>query len=99
MYGDFLAGREAALSVTLQRGAATAEISLPRIIHTANGLGLPGSHERRIVEEVEFLALGSLDGATGAGGDRVGGVGSRWSVVDRGEPEAGAGSPGYEEEK
>ncbi len=64
VYADFVAGTEAALAVTLQRGAATAEISLPRMLHVADGLGLPGSHERRIVEEVEFLALGSEDGTT-----------------------------------
>jgi hypothetical protein len=40
------------------------EIQLPRLLHTADGLGLPGSHERRLVEEVEFLALGSVDGTT-----------------------------------
>ena len=64
VYADFVLGTEAALAVTLQRGAAVAEIALPRILHTADGLGLPGSHERRIVEEVEFLALGSADGTT-----------------------------------
>jgi hypothetical protein len=64
VYADFLAGTEAALTVTLQRGAAAAEISLPRLVHVTDALGLPGSHERRIVEEVEFLALGSDDGTT-----------------------------------
>jgi len=64
VYQDFLGGTEAALAVALQRGAAVAEIELPRILYVADGLGLPGSHERRLVEEVEFLALGSEDGAT-----------------------------------
>ncbi len=63
VYQDFLEGAEAALEVTLQRGAAGAGISLPRILYTGDALGLPGSHERRLVEEVEFLALGSEDGA------------------------------------
>jgi hypothetical protein len=64
VYQDFLEGAEAALTVTLQRGAASAEISLPRLLYVGNHLGLPGSHERRLVEEVEFLALGSEDGST-----------------------------------
>ncbi len=64
VYADFLAGTEAALTLTLARGAAVAEISLPRLLHTADELGLPGSHEQRIVEEVQFLALGSADGTT-----------------------------------
>jgi len=50
--------------VTLQRGAATATLQLPRILHTADDLGLPGSHRQRIVEKVDFLALGSTDGVT-----------------------------------
>jgi len=64
VYADFASGTEAALTVTLQRGAATAEIELPRILHTADDLGLPGSHRQRIVEKVDFLALGSTDGVT-----------------------------------
>jgi len=64
VYADFASGTEAALTVTLQRGAATAELELPRILHTADDLGLPGSHRQRIVEKVDFLALGSTDGAT-----------------------------------
>lgn len=64
VYADFLAGTEAALNVTLQRGAVTAQVDLPRILHTGDSLGLPGSHEKRIVEQVDFLALGSVDGAT-----------------------------------
>lgn len=64
VYADFLAGTEAALTVTLQRGEAAATISLPRLVYTADDLGLPGSHEKRIVEEVQFLALGSSNGTT-----------------------------------
>jgi hypothetical protein len=64
VYTDFLAGTEAALTVTVQRGEIVAELQLPRLLHTADALGLPGSHERRIVEEVQFLALGSVDGTT-----------------------------------
>ncbi len=64
VYADFATGTEAALSLTLQRDAAGAELVLPRIVYTEDGLGLPGSHERRIVEEVQFLALGSADGLT-----------------------------------
>ena len=64
VYADFASGVEAALTVTLQRGAATAELELPRILHTADDLGLPGSHRQRIVEKVDFLALGSTDGVT-----------------------------------
>lgn len=64
VYADFATGTEAALTITLQRGAATAEIALPRILYTADDLGLPGSNRQRIVEKVDFLALGSLDGLT-----------------------------------
>ncbi len=64
VYGDFASGTEAALTITLQRGAATAVLTLPRILYTANDLGLPGSNRQRIVEKVDFLALGSLDGET-----------------------------------
>ncbi len=64
VYADFASGTEAALTVTLQRDAATAELELPRILHTADDLGLPGSHRQRIVEKVDFLALGSIDGLT-----------------------------------
>ncbi len=64
VYADFASGTEAALTVTLQRGTATAELQLPRILYTADDLGLPGSHRQRIVEKVDFLALGSTDGLT-----------------------------------
>lgn len=64
LYADFACGQEAALSITLTRGATSAVLSLPRVLHTASDLGLPGAHDRRIVEEVEFVALGSTDGAT-----------------------------------
>ena len=64
VYLDFATGTEAALTVSLQRGTVTAAVSLPRTVWTADHLGLPGSHEQRIVEKVEFLALGSLNGAT-----------------------------------
>jgi len=64
VYADFASGTEAALTLTLQRGAATAELQLPRILYTADDLGLPGSHRQRIVEKVDFLALGSTDGVT-----------------------------------
>ena len=64
VYGDFAGGVEAALSIALARGEATAVISLPRILYAASDLGLPGSHEKRIVEEVDFVGLGSVDGLT-----------------------------------
>ncbi len=64
VYADFAAGTEAALTITLERGAATAEIALPRILYTGDDLGLPGSNRQRIVEKVDFLALGSVDGET-----------------------------------
>ncbi|MHB8996917.1 MAG: phage tail tube protein [Armatimonadota bacterium] len=64
LYGDFAAGQEAALRIQLTRGASTATVSLPRVLYTESDLGLPGSHEKRIVETVQFVALGSLDGLT-----------------------------------
>ncbi|MCE5237320.1 hypothetical protein LLH23_02385 [bacterium] len=64
LYADFAAGQEAALRLDLTRGASTASISLPRVLYTESDLGLPGSHEQRIVETVQFLALGSTDGLT-----------------------------------
>ena len=64
VYADFATGTEAALTITLQRGEATAELALPRILYTADDLGLPGSNRQRIVEKVDFLALGRLDGET-----------------------------------
>ncbi len=64
VYGDFASGTEAALAIELARGAVSATISLPRILYVADDLGLPGSHEKRIVEKVDFLALGSVDGET-----------------------------------
>jgi hypothetical protein len=65
VYDDFLAGTESALSITLARGAVTCSLSLPRIVYSGDGVGLPGSAERRLVERVEFVALGSTDGLTG----------------------------------
>ena len=64
VYADFATGTEAALTITLQRDAATAELELPRILYLGDDLGLPGSHRRRLVEQVDFLALGSTDGLT-----------------------------------
>ncbi len=64
VYADFASGQEAALAVTLARGAASAVISLPRLVYTGSDMGLPGSHDQRIVERVEFVALGSFDGVT-----------------------------------
>jgi hypothetical protein len=64
LYADFANGQEAALSVQLTRGASTATISLPRLLYMESDLGLPGSHEKRIVETVQFKALGSVDGLT-----------------------------------
>ena len=64
LYDDFASGQEAGLTVTLTRGAASALISLPRVLYTGSDMGLPGSHDRRIVERVEFTALGSVDGVT-----------------------------------
>ena len=43
---------------------AGSTISLPRVLYTESDLGLPGSHEKRIVETVPFVARGSLDGLT-----------------------------------
>lgn len=64
VYADFASGQEAATLITLERGASTATLSLPRVLHTGTDLGLPGSHAKRIVEEVDFVALGSTDGLT-----------------------------------
>lgn len=64
VYGDFAAGQEAALAITLSRGAASALITLPRVLYTASDMGLPGAHDQRIVERVEFTALGSVDAVT-----------------------------------
>lgn len=64
LYTDFATGQEAALRIQLTRGASTATISLPRVLYTESDLGLPGSHEKRIVETVQFVGLGSLDGLT-----------------------------------
>jgi len=64
LYADFASGQEAALRVQLSRGSSTATISLPRVLYTESNLGLPGSHEKRIVETVQFVALGSVDGLT-----------------------------------
>ena len=64
VYADFATGQEAAVQITLVRGAASAVIALPRVLYTASDMGLPGTHDRRIVERVEFTALGSADGVT-----------------------------------
>ncbi|MGD9495692.1 MAG: phage tail tube protein [Armatimonadota bacterium] len=64
LYADFASGQEAALTILLTRGVTSAVIALPRVLYTASDLGLPGSHDRRIVERVEFTALGSVDGLT-----------------------------------
>lgn len=64
LYSDFIDGQEAALTITLTRGVASAVIALPRVLYTASDLGLPGAHDQRIVERVEFTALGSVDGLT-----------------------------------
>ncbi|MCD6361606.1 MAG: hypothetical protein J7M38_12185 [Armatimonadetes bacterium] len=64
VYADFACGTEAALVITLARGETTAVISLPRVLYTASDMGLPGAHEQRIVEKVDFVALGSIDGLT-----------------------------------
>jgi hypothetical protein len=64
VYADFASGREAALVISLERGATVATVSLPRVLYSGDGLGLPGSHAKRLVEDVSFVALGSADGAT-----------------------------------
>lgn len=64
LYADFASGQEAALAIELARGAASAAITLPRVLYTGSEMGLPGAHDRRIVERVEFTALGSVDGVT-----------------------------------
>ena len=64
VYADFLSGQEASLVLTLERGATVATVSLPRVLHAADGLGLAGSHAKRLVEDVSFVALGSADGVT-----------------------------------
>jgi len=64
VYDDFRNGQEAALQLTLSRGATTATVSLPRVLYTSSNLGLPGSHSDRIAEEVQFVALGAADGLT-----------------------------------
>jgi hypothetical protein len=64
VHDDFVAGQEAALSITLARGASSALLSLPRLLYLQDGLALPGSNTERLVETVQFAALGSADGAT-----------------------------------
>lgn len=64
VYTDFVDGQEGALNIELSRGANAATVNLPRILYTESDLGLPGSHEKRIVETVQFIALGSVDGLT-----------------------------------
>lgn len=64
VHEDFMAGQEAALRVELVRGASVCSIMLPRVLYTENELPLPNSHERRIVQAVDFVGLGSLDGLT-----------------------------------
>ena len=64
VYADFADGEEAALTIALQRGANTASLTLPRVLYTHSALGLPGSHEQRIRDSVQFVALGSVDGET-----------------------------------
>lgn len=64
LYADFAAGQEAALLIALERGAAAATVALPRVLYTGSDAGLPGTHSRRIVEQVEFTALASADGLT-----------------------------------
>ncbi len=64
LYADFADGEEAALSIELARGANSMSLSLPRLLYVTDSLGLPGSHSRRLRERVQFVALGSTDGAT-----------------------------------
>ena len=64
IYSDFCAGNEAALQMGLARSGVSASVALPRVLYTGSDLGLPGSHDHRIVEKVDFLALGSVDGLT-----------------------------------
>lgn len=64
IYADFASGQEASLVLTVERDTAVASISLPRVLYVGTDLGLPGSHSKRIVEEVQMVALGSVDGAT-----------------------------------
>ena len=64
VYEDFANGTESALTITLTRGANVATLTLPRLLHTQGDVQLPGRHDRRIVQRVEFVALGSEDGLT-----------------------------------
>ena len=48
----------------LTRGANVASFTMPRILYTQGDVHLPGRHDRRIVQRVEFTALGSEDGLT-----------------------------------
>lgn len=64
LFADFMSGQEAAMGITLTRGALTASIALPRVLYTHDDLGLPGSRSKRIVEQMSFVALGSVDGVT-----------------------------------
>jgi hypothetical protein len=64
VYDDFLAGTEAALTVTLARGASTCSLMLPRLLYVGDSVGLCGAADQRLVERVNFLALGSTDGMT-----------------------------------
>jgi hypothetical protein len=63
-YSKFCEGDEAAVQIGLARSGVSATVAMPRVLYTGSDLGLPGSHEHRIVEKVDFLALGSVDGLT-----------------------------------
>ncbi len=64
VYDDFAAGDEAALCISLSRGASSALLSLPRLLYLHDGLSLPGSNTQRLIETVQFAALASTDGKT-----------------------------------
>lgn len=64
LHADFLAGQEGALRIQLTRGASSCSIALPRTLALDDQLGLPGSHERRIMQTIQLVGLGSTDGLT-----------------------------------
>ena len=64
LHADFMGGQEAALRLALTRGASICSLCLPRLLYVAEDLGLPAAGARRIMQTIDFVALGSLDGLT-----------------------------------
>ncbi len=67
VYDDFIAGTEAALTITDTVGGNSVVHTLPRLLYREHPLGISGRHDELITEDgVGFIALGSTDGATAA---------------------------------